>query len=90
MKRSTIWMMSSLCLAAATAAAAATTGQFDNMCAEGMSMGHKVHTDCSVHETLDGKTYCFSSKAAEAEFNQHPKANLAKAKANFAKMMSKS
>jgi YHS domain-containing protein len=64
----------------ATAAFAATEGEFDNMCAMGLTMGKEVKTDCSINAQIDGKTYCFGNEDAKAEFMKDPAGNLAKAK----------
>ncbi len=69
-------------LAAATAALAAT-GQFGNMCAEGLALHKQIKTDCSINAMYKGKTYCFGSKDAKAQFMKDPAANLAKAEAYF-------
>lgn len=66
----------------ATAAFAATEGEFDNMCAMGLAMGKEVKTDCSVNAEIDGKTYCFGNEEAKAEFMKDPTGNLAKAKSH--------
>jgi YHS domain-containing protein len=66
----------------ATAAFAATEGEFDNMCAMGLAMGKEVKTDCSINAEIDGKTYCFGSEDAKAEFMKNPQGNLAKAQAH--------
>jgi YHS domain-containing protein len=67
-----------LLLGLATAAMAAT-GEFDNMCAEGLALGKDVKTDCTVSETIDGKTYCFGNETAKTLFMKDPQGNLAKA-----------
>ena len=66
-------------LLALPTAAMATTGEFDNMCTQGLVLGTDVSTDCSVNTAIDGKTYCFGNEAAKTEFMKDPKANLAKA-----------
>ena len=71
-------------LGLATAAMAAT-GQFDNMCAEGLALHKDIKTDCSVNAVYKGKTYCFGSEQAKADFMKDPAANLAKAEAYYAK-----
>ena len=63
-------------LGVATATLAATTGEFDNMCTQGLAMGKDVHTDCSVNATLTGKTYCFGNEEAKAAFMKDPEGNL--------------
>ena len=60
-------------------AALAVTGEFDNMCTQGLASGKEVKTDCSVNTTIEGKTYCFGNEAAKTEFMKDPKGNLAKA-----------
>jgi len=62
-----------------TTAALAATGEFDNMCAEGLAMQKQIKTDCSVNGTYQGKTYCFGNEEAKQEFMKDPAANLAKA-----------
>lgn len=64
-------------------AALAVTGEFDNMCTQGLASGKEVKTDCSVNTTLDGKTYCFGNEAAKIEFMKDPKGNLAKAQSYY-------
>jgi YHS domain-containing protein len=69
-------------LGAATVALAAT-GQFNNMCSWGLANSKNVQTDCSVNTTIKGKTYCFSSADAKANFMKNPDANLAKAESFY-------
>ena len=64
-------------------AALAVTGEFDNMCTQGLASGKDVKTDCSVNTTLDGKTYCFGNEAAKTAFMKDPKGNLAKAQSYY-------
>ena len=66
-----------------TTAALAVTGEFDNMCTQGLVMGKDVKTDCSVNTTIEGKTYCFGNEAAKTEFMKDPKGNLAKAQSYY-------
>ena len=66
-----------------TTAALAATGQFNNMCAEGLALGKDIKTDCSVNATIDGKTYCFGSEQAKTDFMKDPKGNLAKAQSYY-------
>ncbi len=74
-----------LALGLATAAVAATKGEFNNMCTEGLALGKDVQTDCSVNATIKGKTYCFGSAQAKADFMKDPEGNLAKAQAYYSK-----
>jgi YHS domain-containing protein len=66
-------------------AALAVTGEFDNMCTQGLATGQDIKTDCSINAQLEGKTYCFGSKDAMAEFMKNPKENLAKAQTYYSK-----
>jgi YHS domain-containing protein len=72
-----------LLLGLATAAMAAT-GEFGNMCTEGLALNKDVPTDCSVNTTIKGKTYCFGDEKAKAAFMKDPKGNLAKAQSYYA------
>jgi YHS domain-containing protein len=72
-----------LLLGLATATMAATKGEFDNMCTEGLVLGKDIPTDCSVNASIDGKTYCFGDEKAKAEFMKEPKGNLAKAQSYY-------
>ena len=62
-------------------AALAATGEFGNLCTEGLALHKDIKTDCSVNAVMDGKTYCFGSEAAKTEFMKDPKGNMAKAEA---------
>ncbi len=66
-----------------TTAALAATGEFNNMCTEGLSLGKDINTDCSINALLDGKTYCFGSEQAKTDFMKDPKGNLAKAQTYY-------
>jgi len=71
-----------LLLGLATAAMAAT-GEFSNMCTEGLALGKDVQTDCSVNTVIDGKTYCFGNEDAKTMFMKDPKGNMAKAQSYY-------
>ena len=71
-----------LILGVATTAYAAT-GQFGNMCSWGLANHKDVATDCSVNTSIKGKTYCFSSQEAKANFMKNPTANLSKAESFY-------
>ena len=45
----------------------------------GLALGKDVKTDCTVSETIDGKTYCFGNETAKTLFMKDPHGNLAKA-----------
>jgi YHS domain-containing protein len=66
-----------------TTAALAVTGEFDNMCTQGLASGKDIKTDCSVNAVVEGKTYCFGNEAAKTEFMKDPKGNLAKAQSYY-------
>jgi YHS domain-containing protein len=71
-------------LGLATAAYAAT-GEFNNMCTEGLALHKQIKTDCSVSAPYKGKTYCFGNEQAKSDFLKDPAANLAKAEAYYGK-----
>jgi YHS domain-containing protein len=71
-----------LMLGLATTAYAAT-GEFRNMCSWGLANHKDVPTDCSVNTTIKGKTYCFSSQEAKANFLKNPTDNLSKAESFY-------
>jgi YHS domain-containing protein len=62
---------------------AALAGEYSNMCTMGLATGKQIQTDCSVSSQLQGKTYCFGSKEAMAEFMKDPTTNLAKAQSYY-------
>ena len=66
-----------------TTAALAVTGEFDNMCTQGLASGKDIKTDCSVNAVVEGKTYCFGSEQAKTDFMKDPKGNLAKAQTYY-------
>jgi len=61
----------------------AATGEFNNECAYGLSLGKHVKTDCSVSEKIDGNTYCFSSAEAKNKFMADAGGNMRKAQETF-------
>ena len=63
----------------------AATGEFDNLCTQGLATGQQIKTDCSVNAQVEGKTYCFGNEEAKAEFMKNPKENLAKAQTYYSK-----
>jgi YHS domain-containing protein len=64
--------------------AAAATGEFDNMCVEGLALGQDIRTNCSVNTVFKGKTYCFGNDQAKEVFLKNPEGNLAKAETYYA------
>ncbi|MCJ7598403.1 MAG: hypothetical protein MUO41_07220 [Methyloceanibacter sp.] len=66
-------------------ATAAMAGEYTNYCAMGLASGKKIQTDCSISSQVQGKSYCFGSAEAMAEFMKDPKGNLAKADEFFKK-----
>ena len=73
------YLLASLLLVGFAGSAYAAAGQFDDMCAWGLANHKDVRTDCSVSAAVGGKTYCFSSQEAKANFMKNPDANLKKA-----------
>lgn len=65
------------------AVAFAATGEFNNMCAEGLAQHKVVNTDCSINGQLHGRTYCFGSADAKSEFMKAPEDNLKKAESFY-------
>jgi YHS domain-containing protein len=80
----TVALASAFSLTLATGALA-VTGQFNNMCAEGLALHKEIKTDCTVNAVYQGKTYCFGSEQAKQDFMRNPSANLAKAEAYYKK-----
>ena len=72
-----------LLLGLGTTAALAVTGEFNNMCTEGLALGKDIQTDCKINAAIDGKTYCFGSEQAKTDFMKDPKGNMAKAQAYY-------
>jgi YHS domain-containing protein len=72
-----------LLLGLGTTAALAVTGEFNNMCTEGLALGKEINTDCSVNATIDGKTYCFGSEQAKTDFMKNPTGNMVRAQAYY-------
>ena len=66
-----------------TTAAWAVNGEFGNMCAASSAAGKETQTDCSINAQVLGKTYCFGSKEAMAEFMKNHTENLAKAQSYY-------
>ena len=63
-RTSIILVLAGAMLLGLVSAATAATGEFDNMCAEGLAFGKYIPTDCSVNAVIDGKTYCFGNETA--------------------------
>lgn len=63
----------------------ASAEEFGDHCTTGLSSGQMMKTDCSIHESFEGKTYCFSSEQAKSAFLMHPAETIAKAAAFYAK-----
>jgi len=68
-----------------TSAAFAVTGEFNDMCAEGLALHKQVKTDCSINAQVDGKTYCFGNAQAKTDFMKNSSANLRKAERYYTK-----
>jgi YHS domain-containing protein len=72
-----------LLLGLGTTAGLAVTGEFSNMCTMGLASGKEIQTDCSINSQILGRTYCFGSKEAMAQFMADPKGNMEKAQAYY-------
>ena len=77
------YLIASVLIVGVAGSAYAVSGQFGNMCSWGLANHKDVQTDCSVNETIKGKTYCFSSEDAKKLFMKNPSANLAKAESFY-------
>ena len=56
-----------------TTAALAVTGEFNNMCTEGLSLGKDINTDCSINAQVQGKTpLSFGSKGGNGGLHEGP------------------
>ena len=71
------------CCSGLTVAAWAVAGEDGNFCAEGLTLGKDIKTDCSVNAVIDGKTYCFGNETAKTLFMKDVHGNLAKAQAYY-------
>lgn len=80
----TIALAGAVSLALATGAFA-VTGEFDNMCAMGLTGDKEVKTDCTVNAAYEGKTYCFGNEQAKDDFMKDPAGNIAKAEEYYSK-----
>ncbi len=69
-----------------TTTAYAVTGEFNNMCAEGLALHKQVKTDCAINGDFGGKTYCFGSEQAKTDFMKNPKVNARKAEKFYSKL----
>jgi YHS domain-containing protein len=54
-------------------------GEYGNHCATGLSLGKFISTDCSINQTVNGKTYCFGNQEALEAFKKDPKGTIMKA-----------
>lgn len=75
------YITSFLAVSALAFATAVIAGEFKDECAWGLANGKHVKTDCKINmKGADGKTYCFSSEQAKADFMKDMKGNMEKAK----------
>lgn len=54
-------------------------GEFGGDCVMGLVLGKDIRTDCSVHTTYKGRTYCFGNETARMLFLKRPEDFLLKA-----------
>lgn len=66
-------------------AGAPAKGELGSNCTTGLSEGVVFKTNCAVNEAYKGKTYCFSSQGAKAEFLKNPEETINKAKMFYEK-----
>ena len=62
-----------LVLGLATATLAATKGEFDNMCTQGLAMGKDVQTDCSVNATIAGQDLLLRQRRCQGRLYEGPR-----------------
>ena len=83
--RPTLFILATAVSFALSAPAFAAQPEFGGYCAEGLVQHHLIKTNCKVNWTSkEGKTYCFSTEAAKAEFLKSPEENIARATDNYA------
>lgn len=63
----------------------ALAGEFGDHCATGLAAGKLNKTKCDISDVFEGKTYCFGSDSAKAEYMKDPKGTIMKAAAFYAK-----
>ena len=63
-------------------------GEFSKHCAQSLTAGKMVPTDCSVNWTnpATSKTYCFATETAKTTFATDTNANIAKALEQYTKL----
>lgn len=54
-------------------------------CTTSLSMGQMNMTNCEINDVHEGKTYCFGSETAKAEYLKDPKATIMKATEFYAR-----
>lgn len=74
---------SALAVTSAAAVAAGALGEFGNNCAYGLTQGTKKYTDCSIHEKVGDKLYCFGTQAGKEAFMEDPEGNVKKAESFY-------
>ncbi len=58
-------------------------GEFGGDCVMGLALGKDIRTDCSVHTTFKGRTYCFGNETARMLFLKRPEDFLLKAHIDY-------
>ena len=66
-----------------TTAALAATGEFNNMCTEGLALGKDIQTDCSINAHLGRQDLLLRQREAKTDFMKDPTGNLAKAQTYY-------
>ncbi|HSA67397.1 MAG TPA: hypothetical protein VLE24_07015 [Methyloceanibacter sp.] len=72
----------------APAAALAGSGEYQSLDAMGLASGKGMKTPCKVSGDYEGKTYCFRSEDAKAEFMKDAAGNRSKADAYYGSKVS--
>ena len=80
-----LFVIAALGLAVVPSAFADAKGEFDGLCAYGLTKGMDVKTDCSINWTdpSTSRKYCFSSAAAKSSWSADTRGNLGRAEASY-------
>ena len=60
-------------LLASATAALAVTGEFDNMCTQGLATGQDIKTDCSINAQLLGQDLLLRQQGRHGRVHEEPK-----------------
>jgi uncharacterized protein YjbI with pentapeptide repeats len=65
--------------------AASVAAEFGDHCTSELSMGRMNRTTCDIKDIFEGKTYCFGSESAKAEYMKDREGTIRKAETFYAK-----